>query len=260
MDPWLERRWGDVHLGLCGCIRAALQLSLPFGLQAVGQEGVRLEEFNEEGKLQIARFYPDAAILEISGFYGEPLSEAESGSVAVAEPVTIRRVAESPIDRWVEIIDTADHGRIVTAIEVLSPGNKAAGKLNERYVQKINDYVNAGVNVVEIDLLRGTRDRMYIPTADLPPEKQADYYTVINRATKPDDWKVYPMRLREPLPTVPIPLRRTDKEVPLSLQPLIDRVYVEGGHYYTNYTAELPRPLPPADAAWAAGLISNSNR
>ena len=55
---------------------------------------------------------------------------------------------------WVEVVDSAAHDRVVTAIEVLSPGNKAAGVLNLDDVRKVLDHVRAGVNVVEIDLLR----------------------------------------------------------------------------------------------------------
>jgi hypothetical protein len=257
MDPWLERRWGDVHLRLCGAISAALQPKLPNGLQAVGREEVRLSELDEDGEVkQSAHSYPDAAVIEVS--QPEDDREVEAGGVLTAKSIKLRRILVPPIRRWIEIIDTKDRDRLITAIEVLIPGNKAAGKLNRQYKRKVSRYIDPGVNVVEIDLLRSTRERLHVPARDIPPEFRAAYYVTVSREMEPDEWEVFPMKLREPLPTIPIPLRETDQDVTLSLQPLIDRVYAEGGHYNANYAAELPRPLSPADAAWAAGLISQS--
>jgi hypothetical protein len=64
------------------------------------------------------------------------------------------------------------------------------------------------------------------------------------------------MSLRLPLPTIPIPCRETDPEVPLALQPLIDQIYIDGGHDDIDYTKSLPEALSPDDAAWAAELVS----
>lgn len=60
------------------------------------------------------------------------------------------------IERSVIIMDATNGNKVVTAIEVLSPWNKAPGKLNEVYRRKLDHYLAAGVSVVEIDLLRGT--------------------------------------------------------------------------------------------------------
>jgi hypothetical protein len=66
------------------------------------------------------------------------------------------------------------------------------------------------------------------------------------------------MRLREPLPVVPIPCRPTDPDVPLALQPLIDRIYVDGGYYDTDYAQALSPPLSDEDRRWVMSLV-NSN-
>jgi hypothetical protein len=66
--------------------------------------------------------------------------------------------------------------------------------------------------------------------------------------------------LREPLPTIPIPLRQTDADVGLRLQPLIDKIYEEGGHDDIDYARQPPDPpLSPADTQWAANLIAKRN-
>jgi hypothetical protein len=157
--------------------------------------------------------------------------------------------------RWVEIIDTTAGNRVVTAIEILSSGNKHSGKLNKRYRRKIDQYIEADVNVVEIDLLRSSRARLAVQREELPPERRAPYLTCVCRTSDPLQWEVYPMPLREPLPTIPIPCRETDDDVALAVQPLIDQIYREGGHDDIDYHRPCEPPLESDDAAWATGLI-----
>ncbi len=58
------------------------------------------------------------------------------------------------MNRRVEIVDLASGERVVTAIEVLSPANKLPGKAREAYRANQRDFIAAGVNFVEIDLIR----------------------------------------------------------------------------------------------------------
>lgn len=250
MDPYLEARWGDVHTALCTGIRAALQPRLPRGLRARAQQDVLLEaEMDEEGQ----RFEADIAVIEAGG---PARQAARAPAFATVEPVLIRRIPVIQRNRWVQIIDTTDGNRVVTAIEILSPGNKLSGLLNKRYVHKLRRYLEAGVNVVEIDLLRSSRSRLIVQNEELPPHRQAAYMTCLCRQTNPDLWEVYPMPLRNPLPTLPIPCRETDDDVPLSLQPLIDQIYTEGGHDDIDYSRPVEPPLATDDAAWAAKCIA----
>ena len=253
MDPYLERRWGDVHTALCIGIRASLQPNLPAGLRARAQTDVLLEEVDTES----VGLQPDISIVETDEFEdGEP-----AGSLAVAvRPIAIRHITSPKRRRWVEILDTTDSNRVVTAIEILSPGNKASGKLNESYRKKLNQYLNAGTNVVEIDLLRSSRKRLAVPQNEIPEHRQAAYYVALCRAKDSDLWLVYPMALRSPLPTVPVPCRQTDSDVTLELQPIIDRIYLEGGHDDLNYSEPPEPPLAAEDAEWAAGLVASRGR
>jgi hypothetical protein len=70
----------------------------------------------------------------------------------------------------------------------------------------------------------------------------------------------YPIRLRERLPVIPIPLRPGEADVMLDLQPLINRVYVAGGHDDIDYSKPPRPPLDPGDADWAAEVIRNAKR
>ena len=255
MDPYMERRWGDVHLGLCSCIRAALQPHLPAGLIASGQEDVRLAVDDGDADDAEQAYWPDVSVVE--GAHAEQRVDPAGGRVATVEPIFVRIANEPDVRRWVEIIDTGDGDRVVTAIEVLSPSNKAAGQRNRDYRRKVDDYARARINLVEIDLLRTSRDRLAVPAVGADQGRAAAYYTCVRRANRRGYWEVYPMPLRDPLPVVPVPCRPTDPDVPLALQPVLDRVYAEGGHGTARYARPLDRPLSPADAAWAADLIAN---
>jgi hypothetical protein len=65
------------------------------------------------------------------------------------------------------------------------------------------------------------------------------------------------------LPTIRVPLRANDPDVPLALQPLIDQCYRSGRYWLTDFRRPLDPPLPPEDAAWveerlrAAGLVTS---
>ena len=127
--------------------------------------------------------------------------------------------------------------------------------MNRRYRAKLKRYIDGGANVVEIDLLRSTRERLAVPMADLPADRQAAYCTCVSRAADPDLWAAYPMPLRDPLPVVPVPCRQGEPEVPLALQPIIDRIYDEGGYDSIDYAVPARPPLPPDDATWATDVI-----
>ena len=256
MDPYLEARWNDVHTRLCTHISAALQPALPRDLRARAQEDVILETVNGE---RLQEFEADSVIVRSSdAARGRARSGsakvAAGGALDIAEPLVIEHVPKITRDRWVEIIDTTAGNRVVTAIEILSPGNKESGALNKRFRRKLTRYIQAGVNLVEIDLLRTSRKRLEIRHEELPPARRAPYLTCVHRADDEGRWEVYPMPLRQPLPVIAIPCRPTDPDVPLALQPLIDRIYAEGGHDDIDYTKPPHPPLNDADAAWAASL------
>ena len=254
MDPYLEQRWGDVHTRLCTYVSAALQPNLPRGLRARAQEDVLLED---DDSSDLRYFEPDVSIVETTERYEAALP---TGSTLAVQPLAVTLLTFPKRQRWVEILDTASGNRVVTAIEILSPGNKVSGKLNKKYLEKITEYLGAGANVVEIDLLRSSRERLMVTSDRIAEHKRTDYYICTAKAMRPNHWWVYPMPLRRPLTTVMIPCRETDNDVPLELQPIIDRIYLEGGHDDLDYSQPPAPPFSPADAEWAAGLIAKHSQ
>ena len=72
-------------------------------------------------------------------------------------------------------------------------------------------------------------------------------------ADAPAECKLYPIRLMERLPVLPVPLRPHDPAVVLDLQPLVDTAYRNGRYWHTDYAAPLDPPLPAEAAAVLPG-------
>src|SRR5207248_7822478 len=111
-------------------------------------------------------------------------------------------------------------------------------------------------HLVELDLLRGG-ERVPMSTP-LPP---GDYYALVGRAHRRPTVEVYAWSLRQPLPTIPIPLKRGDPDVPLDLQMVFTTVYDRARYDLTlDYSAALSPRLNKSDAAWAKRLRSGKRR
>lgn len=253
MDPYLESRWSDVHLTLIAAIKAAIQPLLPPALRARAEEKLVVESTDED---PVSYYRGDVTVIDAGHSVGAAVAQIPQ---VTAEPIDIEFHDGPVMERFVQILDRDNGNRIVTVIEVLSPWNKGPGRLNNDYRKKIAEYGRGGVALVEIDLLRfPNRNRLPVGQKDLPANKVAPYLTVIRRPWVPGRWTVYPLKLRERLPVIPIPLRQEDREITLDLQSQIDRVYLEGGHDDINYSKPCDPPLEGEDAAWADQLLKSS--
>ena len=179
----------------------------------------------------------------------------DGGGVAVVDPVVMRVIEEKL--RWVEIREAA--GRMITVIELLSPATKTGDGWKD-YRRKQHEYLKGGANLVEIDLLRGGEHVLAFPREDLGTAAALPYMICVCRASDRSERVIYPVPLSQPLPGIPIPLRDTDSDVTLDLQPLVDRTYEYGRHWQDDCSMPLNPPLPPKQQAWivqrlrAAGL------
>jgi Protein of unknown function (DUF4058) len=267
MDPYLERHWGDVHQSVVTYIRDWLQTRLPTDLRARMQERIYIDLPDP----QRAEYYPDVRVVERprslqaagpTTAVAEPptATEAENGDLLPAKPLLIHLDIEPVTEGYVEIIDVKSGHRVVTAIELLSLANKRAGKGRRLYLKKRRDQQSAGVNTVEIDLLRRGRRVLMVGTEQIPPSDRTTYQVCVWRGSRPDLVEVYRVPLRERLPVIPIPLRPTDPDVPLDLQPILEQCYRNGGYDDIDYTAEPDPPLPSEDARWVDALLREQAR
>ena len=181
---------------------------------------------------------------------------ALAAEVEIAEPLVIHGENEPATEGYLEIIDVGSGNRVVTVFELLSDSNKQPGEGQDQYRKKQRECLQAGVNLVEIDLLRSGKRVLAVSPARIPPSHRTTYQVCVTRGSRPRTYEVYRAALREPLPTIRVPLRPTDADVPLNLQTLVDRCYHHGRYDDIDYHADPNPPLEPAEAAWANEWLS----
>ncbi len=253
MDPWLEQHWGDIHHRLVTYACDHLQPQLPGGLRARMQERVLVEK--PEG---LSRgVYPDVRVVERGN--GDRTGTVGGGAVATAEPLIIHSQDEPEPQGFIEIIDVGT-GRVITVIEVLSPSNKVPGPGQNLYLKKQQEMAAGRVSLVEIDLLRAGERILNVRPFQIPQSHRTTYQICVRRGWKPLESEIYAVPLRQPLPTIRIPLRESDADVTLALQPLIEQAYQNGGYDDLNYSVRPDPPSDAEDAAWADKLLKGSRR
>ncbi len=239
MDPFLEDEWPEVHASLIVYARNQINDQLPGDLRAKIER--TLSVFADDAADRSVR--PDVHVSEVSeagAFQSAP------SAVALAEPVVVTR--DPNRYRHVEIVDSA--GRVVTAIEFLSPWNKVGKRGQQQYTRKQLEFIEAGVNLVEIDLVRQGDYVLAPPLADIPENQRTSYMICVYRDITPDQYAIYPVKLQERLPNIAIPLRPDDRDVVLQLQPLIDACYHDGRYSRRVYARDLSSRFDAADSAW----------
>ena len=252
MDPYLEARWSDVHVKFIAFLGEAVQALLPSDLRARAEERLLLETVANG---PIATYRGDVALIQSPR---QPPARPAGGALATVEPYLIEFQEVPEVDRFIQIIDLRNRNRVITVIELLSPWNKGPGRLNKDYRRKLDNYARAEVSVLEIDLLRGSRSRLQVNKSNLPREHSAAYLACVRRSWLAFRWEVYAMSLRSPLPAIPVPLRENEPDVLVALQPLIERVYVSGGHDDIDYSMPAEPPLKRDDAKWADLLLKEA--
>jgi hypothetical protein len=250
MNPWLESHWGDVHTCLTTYARDQLHTQLPDGLRARIEEYVAVEA-DELLPGSRSRFAPDVRVIERA--YAPAAEVPDSvGTTALAEPLLLPRRSELETLHFIKIIDMQTGERIVTTIEFISLANKLHKEGRKQYRKKQRRMLGGGVNLVEIDLLRAGQWVLAVPRSAIPRAHRHPYNGCVVRAEQQDIAEFYPLPLSRLLPAIRIPLRKTDHDVRLELQPLIDAAYVNGRYYDDlEYTQEPQPPLTRRDAEWA---------
>jgi hypothetical protein len=241
MDPYLENpgRWPGVHGTLISAIRADLNRRIR--PRFVADVGTTVYIVTPEDRRWV---YPDVFVVEARELVG-----ATVGS-RIEAPVQVQVRVPETVSRAHVMIRDSSSLEVVTILEVLSPINKAPAGSQARadFMHKRDEVIVSRTHWVEIDLLRA---------GERPPEAQrmGDYYALVKRSGSAVA-DVWPIDLRDRLPTIGIPLRDAD-DVPLDLQAMIDQVWTDGGYAdLIDYAASPPPPaLNAADARWAAEQV-----
>jgi hypothetical protein len=257
MDPYLEGYlWPDVHHSLATEIRKQLipRLRPPY----VARIEIQVVQ-DESPNAEIGIMYPDVEIVTASRHASLPLPPMmpAGGGVAVAEapsfvtmPLTIPLSKPRVRLKTVEIRDTAQN-KLITSIELLSPVNKREPGLT-KYRDKRKRLIKAGLHFLEIDFLRrGKRPFTH------PRIPKVTYQITLTRS-KANVASVWPIKLEEKLPAVPVPLRAPDPDVLLDLGAVLKNIYDEAPYELSiDYTMPPPPPsLTEEQEKWLAGIVS----
>lgn len=254
MDPYLESHWLDVHTSLIADARNTLNQLLPDDLAASSEERVSVESDSEEEAAK--QYHPDVRLIELSG---STIAVVEPPP-RTANPMPVRLLAQiEPItERFIRIVETGTE-RLITVIEFLSPSNKRNPGIVE-FRAKRGEFLIAGVNFVEVDLVRAGSWQALLRPHQCPPKWVTPYRVTVRMPSDPAAVSLYPIGLREPLPSIVIPLRPKDPEVRLELQPLVRQAYANGRYgRRLNYNQAPDPPLEAADLEWAKGLVLKGN-
>ena len=244
MHPYLEQEevWLDFHQRFATFAAGAIGAQVGSEYIVKIEERLYIHELPDEPRRFLSR--SDVGV-------SRPVPESSGGGVLTA-PVEVQLpAADVERDAYIEIRTRAGR-HLVTVVELLSPSNKHPGGHREQYLHKRGEILASGTHLVEIDLLRGW-PRM--PLTNLP---ECDYYVLVSRAEDRPRAGLWPIRLRDPLPAVSIPLRGPDAAARLDLQDLLNRIYDDARYQTYIYDGEPEPLLPPAEAEWARQVIASA--
>jgi len=255
MDPYLESpvHWEGLHQVLIVTLMGTLNAVLP--PEFVARVGERVYVLEPE------HFIPDVSVLR----HPSPVP-GTAASVAVLDlpvasadaPLRLRAAREQMREAFIDIVAARQPGQVITAIELLSPANKTAGRGREEYRRKQQQVLESDTHFLEIDLLRGGAHTVAAPANLLAAHHRGPwhYLACLHRAGPQYEYDVWPRTIRERLPRVLVPLTKSHSDVSLDLQAALDRAYDEGAFARAvDYRAAPDPSLSEEDTAWADALL-----
>ena len=246
MDPYLERRdhWHAVHTRLLVAMADAL------GPQVWPHYRVDIElrTYIALVTSEALAGIPDVLVMSAPPAMGHPMAPMPASGMAP-------QVVEVPIpeeihERYLVVREVTTQD-VVTVIEVLSLANKLTHEGREAYEAKRTVVLGSKTNLVEIDLLRAGRP--------LPPFQagQSDYRILLSPAPSRPRALAYTLSVRDPLPTIHIPLQSGGAEPTLPLNQLLHDLYDRARYDLAiDYSQPADPPLHDDDAAWARQLLA----
>ena len=252
MDPYVERFWGEMHNALITYLRDELNAALPPRYRALMGDRVFVAEVDEP---MPGDRYPDVAVVDWPAVRGRQAPAASrSLRLLVQSPPLLNYAGEPLQESYVDIVDSKFGERVITSVEVLSPSNKQPGDGRTQFMRKQQEYRAGRISRVEIDLLRTGRRTFEFPERLLSAEQRKPYYITVHRGHLDRQAEIYAIDLREPLPVIGFPLRQADPDVPVDIQAVFDRAFVNA-RLPIDYDDPCDPPLADEDAAWATDLL-----
>ena len=253
MDPFIEQQeWEDFHQRFNNALADLLAASIEPNYIARVEKRVYVETPPEHG---LPSRWADVAVMRFNDSHGGlAVASATDLDTATEEcelPMAVERRETYLVIRERETQD------VITIIETLSPANKRNGEGYREYQTKRDTILRSQTHLVELDLLRGG---MRMPTKHRKPA--ADYYAIVSNADRRPRASLTHWTIRDRLPTLPIPLKRPDPDVPLDLQAALTTVYDRARYQLSlDYRAELSPPLlNEQDRFWVGEIVDVRGR
>jgi hypothetical protein len=258
MDPYLERPnlWPNFHNTFISVARDQLVPRLRPNFFVGIEERVYICDEADPAREVII---PDISVIQRPEHDVRVVATEDGGTIEVAEPIIMQTLLDEEVrEIRLEIRDVASRV-VVTVIEIVSPANKVEGSRGRKsYNDKRVEIMNSPCHLVEIDLLRGGKSLLPVTAWD-----KGDYFVHVSRAGPPGHHRpngvIWPVRLHQRLPVIPIPLTPDVPEVSLDLQIIVNSAYDRAGYDLAiDYRDEPTSPLRPQPRAWADKLLRSN--
>ena len=263
-NPFIEQRWGDFHARFIAALSDTMQYDLPDALRARVEETAVVEEEPRRPLLT----WPDVRVYEKPGdpAVHTPSRGTTATIVAPSEevdeldrPTLLDREPDARVERHIVILDKTTGGRIVSAIELVSPWNKRGKRGRRRYVDRQSERLDAGINIVEIDLIRGGRTVTVVRQSNPSEHVRRRHHVCAWTAARPNTTAYWGVEITRRLPVITVPLRPEDRPLRLALQPVYDRCYEAGRYDDIDLDAPLrPEPTEAERAVIAAARLGQA--
>jgi hypothetical protein len=244
MNPYFEQadHWQDFHTEFLTGLRFQLDLNIGPNYVVLLEKHVYIHELPPEPRRSLGR--PDISLVRTHALL------AAQPNLAVLEAPAEVQVLDLDVERvsFLEVRDRLNR-ELVTIIELLSPSNKRPGDDRSQYLSKRREILRSAAHLVEIDLLRGWPP---MPAENRP---EGDYSVLVSRVDRRPTADFWPIRLRDRLPVIPIPLKQGDPDSRVDLQEVINQTYDRGGYRKYIYDRSPEPPLNAQDAEWAAQFL-----
>ncbi len=164
-------------------------------------------------------------------------------------------VREEHHEDYIEIRQRSD-GRLVTLLDITSPGNRTTAVGRRAYLHTRQDSKTVNANMVEIDLVLQGQPLLDYSRENLP---DWDYAVTVTRAAQPERYEIYTSTLQKRLPRFRLPLAADDRDTVIDLHHAFTRCYDQGGFAARiDYQRDPSTTLSDEDRRWLNDLLKSA--
>ena len=183
--------------------------------------------------------------LRTSPRHGAAAGRSLDRAVVVPLPVPIRR--GEVVQRWIEIRRRPDRSLVAVDRTALALETRSADGSDRLHARSARNLIAEPIHLVELDFLLAA-----IACRWTGPCRRATYYAFVSRADRRPDCDVYAWSIRQPMPTIPLPLDPPDPDLPSRpVSPVCDGPRAGPLRADGPSGPPLGLPLAPDDLAWA---------